>query len=185
MQVSGRLVIIGIVGLALTGACASWWFRYAATHRAAEFWGPQASVLIREATFVELIELSPIERDTKDAFGYTVVLGEESFEFLRRHDISAARGLVHLRHALLDDRSFVWPSRVDIPSADWRWGLRFSEPESAPLVLHQTVWLTSDGRLMAVEQRGGGTGRSISCEPIADGLTTMFSELTRRSGETH
>ena len=49
MQLSGKLVIIGIVGVALAGAGAGWWFRYNATHRAAEFWGPQAVRLIRDA----------------------------------------------------------------------------------------------------------------------------------------
>ena len=40
-NVSGKLVIIGIRGGRPAGGGASWWFRYNATHRAAEFWGPK------------------------------------------------------------------------------------------------------------------------------------------------
>jgi hypothetical protein len=182
INVSGKLVIVVISLLALAAAGASWLFRYTATHRAAAFWGPQGSVLIREAELVELFDLGGTANDGESSDRASrIVLGDDAYVILRRLDISTARGLVHLRHALLDDRSFTWPSRDDIPSADWRWGLRFSMRGSGPFVLEQTVWFTSDCRLMSVEGHRGGTGRSISCEPIAGGLITIFTELTQSS----
>jgi hypothetical protein len=166
--------------LALVAAGASWWFRYTATHRSAEFWGPQASVLIREAKSVELLELGrTADGSTKESGDLSVALGDDTFVLRGRYDVSTAPGLVHLRHALLEDRSFSWPSREGIPSAAWRWGLQFSKRASAAVWLEQTIWFTSDCRLMAVEGRGEGAGRSILCEPIAEGLGTMFRELAR------
>src|SRR5215212_1559074 len=51
---SGKLVIIGILTIALTGAAVSWFFRYNATHRAATFWGGETATLIRDAPQVIL-----------------------------------------------------------------------------------------------------------------------------------
>jgi hypothetical protein len=182
-QLSGKLVIVGILGVALAAAGTSWWFRYSATRRAAEFWGPRASMLIRNATLVELIELAPSAElgDTSGAFVYTVVLGDESYFFRRRFDVSNARGLVHLRHALLEDRSFNWPSRDDIPDADWRWGLRFTASGSGPFVLEQSIWFSSNCRYLMPDGRTDETGRIISCQPIAAGLCEMFAEMSTPS----
>src|SRR5262245_471220 len=94
---SGKLVILGVVAIATVAAAASWWFRYKATHRAAEFWGSEDARLIRDAPIVEMYEPA--------------------------RDISAARGLVHLRNALLEDRSFQWPSKPVSPDVHWKQGL--------------------------------------------------------------
>src|SRR5688500_5896861 len=100
------------MAVGLAGAGASWWFRYAATRRTAQFLGPEATVLIRDAPLVELIELSRAEdKDIHGAWPDAVVLSDESWVVLRRRDASNARGLVHLRHALLEDRSYIWSSR--------------------------------------------------------------------------
>jgi hypothetical protein len=58
MRNSGKLLIFGILTVAVLLAGASWWFRYIATHRAARFWGPEAVRLIRDArrTFVDLTD---------------------------------------------------------------------------------------------------------------------------------
>src|SRR5438270_10988443 len=89
--VSGKLVIIGVVTVSLIGAVASWLFRYNATHRAAKFWGPEAAVLIRDAPHVT-VKRRPL---TGNFFANEV-------------DVSHARGLVHLRNALLEDQDFDW-----------------------------------------------------------------------------
>ena len=45
--VSGKLIILGILAVALLAAGISWVFRYNATHHAAGFWGSKAARLIR------------------------------------------------------------------------------------------------------------------------------------------
>ena len=54
MRNSGKLLIVAIFLVAFAAAGASWWFRYSATHRTVEFWGPQAAVLLRDAPHVVL-----------------------------------------------------------------------------------------------------------------------------------
>src|SRR3989304_2712639 len=69
----------------------SWWFRYSATHRAAQFWGPQAAELIRDAPHVTL-RSAAAAADGQDAADAAVP-----------RDVSHAKGLTHLRNALLED----------------------------------------------------------------------------------
>ena len=61
--ISGRFLILGVVFVALACAALVWWFQYSATHLSAEFWGPEASILIRDAPQVEFIELQPAARE--------------------------------------------------------------------------------------------------------------------------
>jgi hypothetical protein len=163
---TGTLLVAGIFVVALLAAGASWWFRFAATHRAVQFWGPEAAGLIRDAPVVELI-----------------VRADDTLLITDNRDISHARGLVHLRNALLEDHSFAWPPRDDVPDANWEWALAFSDPSRAAKVM---IRFSSDCRLASrvVLDPGPSTGaddqsaRAISCEPIADGLRTFLAELT-------
>jgi hypothetical protein len=156
MQLSGKLVIIGIVGVALAGAGAGWWFRYNATHRAAEFWGPQAVRLIRDAPQVKLQH-----RESKPS----------------EIDISNAHGITHLRNALLENRSFDWPrpetsvrSQIAMP----RWALIFSDPST-----HENIAIEfSDDCGLAELVSDDARGRAISCSPIKAGLSQVFREYS-------
>jgi hypothetical protein len=176
-NVSGKLVIIAIVVVALAAAGASWWFRFAATHEAVRFWGPALAVFIRDAPHVELIQLrrptasereSPI-RDTAE-FG-----GEDLFIIIARHEITGAKGLVHLRTALLEDRSFDWTTISNTPSMEWKWGLSFSGESPAT---RRTIWFSDDCRFALKEGQGHDADKIVSVAPIAEGLETMFSELS-------
>lgn len=155
---SGKLLILGIVALAVLMAGASWWYRYRATHRAAEFWGPRASQLIRDAPQVTLLDLES---------------GDQGMPV----DISKARGLIHLRYALLEDRSYEWrdPKSSDRPRVSSpRWLLTFADPaagEAASIRFSNDCQVTE---LVADESRAAG----ISCSPIAAGLSDVFAEYS-------
>src|SRR4051794_4880249 len=78
--ISGKLLIIGILVLALVAAAASWWFRHNATHRAAKFWGPEAAILIRDAPNVELLVLQPADGNKQlNNLLQSVILGGQSY----------------------------------------------------------------------------------------------------------
>jgi hypothetical protein len=164
--VSGKLIILSILALALLAAGTSWVFRYNATHQAAEFWGPNAARLIRDGPKVEFVERSDgVNPDY--LFDVPVV----------RRDISSARGLTHLRNALLEDRSFDWSPRERVLPYDWRhWGLRFRDSE---LTGSLVIWFSEDFcQAMRVTRVDPGRPiKVISCEPIANGLAEMFSEF--------
>src|SRR5262245_5327090 len=92
--VSGKLVIISILFVAIVAAGVSWAFRVYATHRAAGFWGPQAAWLIRSS---QTAKLSRIDRSS-----------DGTIRIKTTRDVSNAPGITHLRNALLEDKSFEW-----------------------------------------------------------------------------
>jgi hypothetical protein len=165
--ISGKLVIIAVVIVAVAAAGTSWWFRYSSTYRAAEFWGPEAAQLIRDAP---IIELCRCRRRTKPALPHMSYLG---YRLTDCHDISAMPGHTHLRYALLEDRSFIWPPHAT--SKNWKWLLRFRNQNRSK---EARLFLTSDWKLVAADG-----DKALSCEPIADGLREMFAGLTEMSTE--
>jgi hypothetical protein len=171
MQVSGKLVILTILAVAIPGAAASWWFRYTATHQAAEFWSPKAVRLIRDSKQVELLKLIP-SKSTEAGPNEVKLLGEV-YSIVLRRNASAGPGLTHLRNALLSDRNYEgfnvvfepWPHK-------WRWALIFREEQES-----DTVLFAEDCRLTCLESNG----KTASCGPIAEGLREVFAEIAARS----
>ncbi len=164
MQLSGKLVVSSIVTIAILLAGASWWFRYNATHRAVEFWGADVASRIRDAKKVSLTQVS------RDSQGFKLV------SYTR--DVSAAPGLTHLRTALLEDKSFEWPS-VEIAnctpwgnSTPYGWELDFFG-ESQP---HVHIYFSVDPKF-AYNFISGRKCRRVSCAPISKGLLEVFTEM--------
>lgn len=166
---SGKLLIAAMLGAGVLTAAASWWFRYAATHRTDLFWGPQAATLIRDAPHVDLLAL----RSANDAPpGKLLTVAGVPWRISSSQDISHAPGLTHLRNALLEDRSFDWPA-VGIPAeATWAHGLRFHDGLAPPLV----ILFSPDFALTASSLAGSKTSQAVSCAPIAEGLSQVFVE---------
>jgi hypothetical protein len=185
-QISGKLVIISILVLGLMAAGVSWWFRYSATHRTAEFYGPEVR-LIRSAPIVELLRFEPISAGTFQT--------DELDRFLHsptnRRDISSAPGLTHLRNALLEDRSYIWPPRPLRPDDTWQWILIFRNNRlgAGRILLFSPDWqlVTEYGIQENVKDRlifrsyEIVSNRVISCKPISEGLKLMLEGLVQES----
>lgn len=173
--VSGKWVILGILAVALAAAGGSWIFRYNATHRAVEFWGPQAAQLIRDAPTVLLRRLPDETKPTP-----TPQLRDKStfYDFMASApapiDISSAHGLVHFRNALLEDRSYRWPEAAVGPEDRWRWAMTFRSKDDREL----TLIFSSDLHAVTKDCPSVETPRKLNCEPIARGLEEMFVEFT-------
>jgi hypothetical protein len=169
-RVSGTLIIVGILTLAVAAAGTSWWFRYTSTHRAAKFWGPKVSKLIRDAPeirFTFTIGAVIDEPETTDLF-------ERNGNPGNKVTVSKAKGMAHLRNALLEDPNFVWnePTPKEIPPASWK--LTFRDPATNE---EAAIGFTKDcGYCGLVE--ANGPPRIISCAPIRSGLWEMFTEFT-------
>jgi len=164
MANSGKLLIGAILSVALLAAGFSWWFRFQATHRTAQFWGPAAARLIREAPGVEALEI------------------DGSLQHItNQRDVSKAKGMTHLRYALLEDRSFQWPgddgAELEEGAMEWRFALRFrNDPQAEPLILlfsEDFLWVATGSPLDV-----------LSCEPIAPGLGLIFGELLGQGAKT-
>jgi hypothetical protein len=157
-EISGKYVILVVLAVALTGAVASWFFRYNATHRAAKFWGSEMAALIRDATQIRLFKQRELVSD-----------------------ISRARGILHLRNALLEDRNFEWPADYEPPprAADLdSWWLQFEDPKDGKTAW---LWFTEDckqaGKYVSHPNERTDEVIPISTEPMAAGLRTMFAEF--------
>lgn len=170
---SGKLVIIGILAVALAAAGISWWFRYDATWKTARFWGPDAARLIRDARQIEMLGVRTPDRLTALNIIERVSMDGKEYEVYFKRDISHARGISHFRNALLENRNYDWPA--DLPSDEITWYLilRFQNDSGPPLLVPFSRHEPRLGRWME-----GETGIwNISCRPIADGLNELFDEF--------
>ena len=164
MIVSGKPVILAILTVALAAAGASWWFRYSATHRAARLWGSKGARLIRDAPTVYLMKVPWPEP--------AGLIGPVPVET----DISEARGLTHLRNALLEDRSFDWTKRDAPAPENWSntvWELRFRDGKGVQI----GVIFSNDCRFAAVRDGHSEPRNVVSTDPIAGGLRDFFNEI--------
>jgi hypothetical protein len=166
---SGKRLTLAVILLALLAAGASWWFRYAATHRAAQFWGPQAAPLIRDGAHVTLRSDAP----SPDA------AGTEDTDVPR--DISAAKGLTHLRNALLEDASYDWSAQAPA-DADWSSSLVFaategSEPRAVVLFSPDYKWLANGSAGDPAKRVAAAT------DEFAAGLRTFFADVAAAPAE--
>jgi hypothetical protein len=161
--VSGKVVIVGIVTVAVVAAGVSWWFRFNATHLAASFWGPQMARIISESTSISLTHMSRNE-------GGLVTTNAT-------RDVSHAPGITHLRTALLEDRSFVWPANTGTPPAPAAWRLTFAgdSPDEKASVL-----FTPDLNYVFYEL-SSDRSRGVSCTPtMSAGILELFTEMMDR-----
>jgi hypothetical protein len=154
--ISGKWLIIGVVTVALIGAVGSWVFRFYATHRIAQYWGPTNARLIRDAPEVTLERVKP---------------GSGAGETKETFDMSQAHGLAHLRNALLENQGYNWTTS-NTSTTDGHWFLMFRDPSIGRVDVAfsedcRSCWMFSE------ESRSP----SLSCEPIAAGLLTIFTEV--------
>ena len=101
---SGRLLVVGIFGLAILASGFAWWWNFNRGHLALDLYGSEGAMLIRTAPKVEVLRQKP----------------EGNL------DISRAPGLINARASLLSDASYEWPAtnlRQDSPL----FSVRFSQ----------------------------------------------------------
>lgn len=110
----GSWLVAGIVAVAAALAAFALWFQWQQTRRCLAVYGPEAAGHIQSADRVELWELDP-----------QVAIGR--IEPLERRDISAAKGLVHLRRGLVEDANFAWTNDpvAHASTRSWRAAIAF------------------------------------------------------------
>jgi hypothetical protein len=187
MRNSGKLLILAMFLVAFVAAGASWWFRYAATHRAAQFWGPEAARLIRDAPHVELLTLRATNRQILRVDGQLptapskptdeVQFGSVTWPVDARRDISAAPGLTHLRNALLEDRSFSWDGTY-LSDHDEQWTTAIIFRENGENESLAIVFL-KDFQRAQVFGTGSDRPRMIGTQPIAAGLAETVNDWSQ------
>ncbi len=184
---SGTLLIVGILVLALGAAMFSWWFRAQATRRAMTLWGAERAVLIQSGKPVHALRLAR-SADGDGPANESIVVQGRALAIDERIDITRSGGLLHLRQALLEDRSLgegideqgneELGGEAESDASVWAYGLQFGEGEPAVLLVFSATF----DRMLLVEQDGNARATAVSSAPIstaqpfAEGMTTFFAE---------
>ena len=114
----GSLLVVAILLLGFLAATVAISYQRLQTRRCLAFYGPEAARRVAKAPRVELWRLAPTGRP-----GRLVATS--------RLDVSAAKGIVHLRRGLVEDAGFRWHEAGAggrLPEEAWDYALVFSDP---------------------------------------------------------
>ncbi len=133
----GKLLIGVIFAVAALMAGFAVWWQVQQQRRALAFWGRDNAILIRHAPHVELLRLEP---DAADDTREAIPFGAATYRVAERMDMAEVEGMLHARHSLIEDYSFVWDEvngdgAPGHPSPPWRFAFRFKEAENETVVL--------------------------------------------------
>lgn len=140
-SIRGKVVVLGIFGVAILLAAFAWWWNLRQNGRASQLWGRDNIRLMRLAKQVELWELAPADAPTISSSERVerLIVDGTPYQILSRRNISQARGLVHARHALTEDASYDWTQPGGSAGSDntdsWRLAVRFQEDEQTATLL--------------------------------------------------
>lgn len=173
--VRGRVLIVGILGVAVLAASFAWWHQKSRGQKAIQYWGASSAYLIRNADCVWLCPLNRRKHAVEgseqgDVSGSEKILMDGvEWDIAWRRDISRARGLIHARQALIEDASFDWDRET--PSVDpvWHYLIEFQEGERAMRI----VFDKEEHWIGAVDQ---GRPQRLN---VGAGLRKFLKEQTR------
>ena len=170
--IEGKYAILAVVVIGLAGAIGGWWYRSQLQRRAIALWGLDAAELMQHAPRVELLKLTPqsddIERDEENSVSF----GDTRLGITERIDVSHSPGLVHLRHSLISDQSFVWSAPLDACQPRWPYALRFTDDQHLA-----TLLVDFDCRQATLAERNA----RVSIKPMAKGLEVFVNEQLETS----
>ena len=172
LYLNGKTAILVILGLGLGASLFAVWFNWSRTHRTLNRLGPSQSVLIAHASQVNFLRLKksnaaqfPDESD--------LLIQDQPFVVEQQLDISTTPGLTHLRHALLQDASYVWQAATKL-APNWQYGLQFREHDQDVLLVFdlnaQTGYIVEKSTSLTIGDR------------LAKGLDLYFQEVTKLQG---
>lgn len=167
--VSGKWIILVFLVLALALASGAWEYYYRLQQRPLALWGAQAARLIIQAPEVEgwlLADANAEDKTEGVEEVQAITIGSRRLRVVERRELGDARGLLHLRKALMNDRSFDWDAEAP-KDVDWRYGLKFAKGSETATVL----FAPQAERVRILE-----LGNKVSVAPIARGLEKFFQE---------
>ncbi len=165
--VSGKWIILSFLSVALAMATSAWAYYYFQQRRPMELWGADTARLIVQAPKVEGWRLSVAMENAAETDAQTISVGSQRLTIVERRELTNARGLLHFRKGLLNDRCFDWNADVSATTDDWRYALSFSDGDAQATLL----FAPTSQRLRSLE-----SGAEVSIAPIAAGLEAFLAE---------
>ena len=174
----GQILILAIVGIAVSMASYTCWHHYRKGYHALRMWGPESATLIRHAQQVRLLKLAPGSGDQEEnqSIRDKIRIGEEDFSVVETLDISTIRGLVHARHTLIVDRSFDWDRNVASVPTQWDFALEFSDQDQ-----HVTLVFALQPRIVHNLKTGQQQAMNETLKRIAEYLKPQLGAMTTNS----
>lgn len=126
MMNRGKLAVLAIFCLAAMMGGIAWWSRFAQGERILKLWPDHAS-LINDAPEVTLLALQPVDDSERDPHDPPLTILSEDWRILKQVDLAGAAGLLHARHALVQDTSYTWEI-TPAPKPHWDFVLQFRDP---------------------------------------------------------
>jgi hypothetical protein len=170
--IEGKYAILAVLIIGLAGAIGGWWYRSQLQRRAIALWGLESAELMQHAPSVELLKLTPLSNDAERDAENRLSFGDARLGIAERIDVSQAPGLVHLRHSLISDQSFVWSAPLDACQPHWPYALRFAGDKRSA-----TLLVDFDCRQALLAERNA----RASIEPMAQGLEVFVNEQLETS----
>lgn len=149
-QIQGKTVILCCLAVALALAGWAWTYQLLSTQKAAAFWGRSGVRQLVEAEQATAWKLGP-DGDLPEAVDR--IAGRP---VLWEREISDAPGLVHLRHALTQDRNFRWGESPSDLGPAWGLAIQLGEGPEALTILFDREYayvgqLEPDGQIQYVD----------------------------------
>ncbi|MBT4692056.1 MAG: hypothetical protein HOB73_01785 [Planctomycetaceae bacterium] len=133
-MVQGKYVILVIFGTALAMAVFAWQFRISESDGVLEYWGVESANLLRHANRVEFLKLDSADAADSDS---TLTIGSAQQNIVFVEDISSRKGLIHARHMLIVDHTYLWEESPPKDIQNWHFAIRFSDDDKqVTLVFH-------------------------------------------------
>ncbi len=160
----GKLVVLFIFGISIVSGVFACWHFYEKGDQAKEFWGTETANLIYHAPKVELLKLHVGDDLPADVIEEIDIEGKTRAVIVRI-DVTNARGLIHLRGALIEDASFEWGKPRGNPIPVWDFVLRFKDEDKQAAIAID---------LPSKRARLIGRDREIGISPIAKGVRELI-----------
>lgn len=125
----GKFVIGLMIAVAIALSAYAWWYQYHRNPRIKGLLGTAGVLAIQYSPHVEFIRLS----SDSAADSQSSKIGDLEYRGIPI-DISRSSGLVHVRHALLNDGTYDWEKPPE-DAAPWDFVLRFSGDQHPPVTI--------------------------------------------------
>ena len=123
MRSSGKVVVFSIFAVAIAMASFALWWNWGLGRRSLDYWGESGALHIRDDKSVTLVKLQPRVANPA-AKCPPFPMDSRDLNSAEKKDISEAQGLVHARHAFLEDASFNWNQPIST-EVEWQYAVWF------------------------------------------------------------
>lgn len=172
--VSGKWMILGVLGVGFVMAVAAWYYYYQQQRRPLQFWGPATARVVMQAPRVEAWRLVDANLPANDEESVEMItVGSSRWRIAARKDVAAARGLVHLRYGFVNDACFDWQAPSPAAPPEWKYALRFADGAATA-----TLLIAPDAQRIRLLE----TGAEASHAPVAQAYADFFAEQFPREG---